>query len=822
MTSYAEIILPLPIYSTFTYSVPDDIEADLQVGSRVLVQFGRKKYYTGIVSLIHTRTPDYEVKPIMALLDPRPVVRYPQLKFWDWIAEYYLCSPGEVYKAAVPTGLKPESETFVTINDDYEPEEGFSLSERQALIIALLQDKKRLRISEIEAETKMKDTARIINSMLEHDLIGIDEKVVEKYKPKKETFVTICADREERDKVHGFFDLVRRSQQQERLLISWLDMSGWLVRNSELRDVSRRQLLEATGATAATLKRMEEKGIFRMEKRTINRFNSAKASAAINLSPLSEAQASACNEITESMRANAVTLLHGVTGSGKTEIYSHLIAKTLEEGNQVLYLVPEISLTTQLTDRLRRIFGDRLLVYHSKFSDNERVDIWKRLLSGNEPLVILGVRSSVFLPFARLGLVVVDEEHESSYKQYDPAPRYNARDAATVLATMHGAKVVLGSATPSVETYYKAQSEKYGLVTLSERFRGATLPSIELVNMPEQREKKLNTGILSSPLKQSMKASLEKGGQAIVFQNRRGFAPVVVCGQCGWVPKCENCDVSLVYHKNSSLLRCHYCGFTRVIPTVCPACGLNGINKFGYGTERIAEEIHEQFSDYKVQRMDLDTTRNKDAYQEIIEGFAAKKTDILVGTQMISKGLDFEKVNVVGVVNADTLLNFPDFRSNERAFNMLAQVAGRAGRRDSEGKVIIQTSKPQDPVLQFVKAHDYQGYYKAELAERKKYGYPPFTRVINVFLKNKDPMMIDRAAVTLALRLRAVFGDRVLGPEKPFVSRVATWYLQSIMLKVEAGASMKKVKNILRGVYEQIAQTPEMKGTIVYYDVDPV
>ena len=461
-------------------------------------------------------------------------------------------------------------------------------------------------------------------------------------------------------------------------------------------------------------------------------------------------------------------------------------------------------------------------MYHSKFSDNERVDIWKRLLSGNEPLVILGVRSSVFLPFACLGLVVVDEEHESSYKQYDPAPRYNARDAAIVLATMHGAKVVLGSATPSVETYYKAQSGKYGLVTLSERFRGATLPAIELVNMPEQRKKKLNTGILSSPLKLSMKASLEKGGQAIVFQNRRGFAPVVVCGQCGWVPKCENCDVSLVYHKNSSLLRCHYCGFTRVIPTVCPACGLNGINKFGYGTERIAEEIHEQFSDYKVQRMDLDTTRNKDAYQEIIEGFAAKKTDILVGTQMISKGLDFEKVNVVGVVNADTLLNFPDFRSNERAFNMLAQVAGRAGRRDSEGKVIIQTSKPQDPVLQFVKAHDYQGYYKTELAERKKYGYPPFTRVINVFLKNKDPMMIDRAAVTLALRLRAVFGDRVLGPEKPFVSRVATWYLQSIMLKVEAGASMKKVKNILRGVYEQIAQTPEMKGTIVYYDVDPV
>ena len=822
MESYAEIILPLPIYTTFTYSVPEEMEANAQVGSRVLVQFGKKKYYTGIVEHIHHQDPGYEVKPLMAVLDPTPVVRYPQLKFWNWIAEYYLCSPGEVFKAAVPTGLKPESETYVTLNDDYEPEPDFRLNDRQAEVIALLQGNKRLRIAEIEGETKFRDTPRVINSMLEHGLLEVDEKVVEKYKPKRETFVEICAERGDQERVHGFFDAVRRSPQQERALLCWLDMSGWMNRGSKQREVTRRQLAEASGVTPAVLKKLEEKGILRFEKRSINRFNTQEMSSEIRLSPLSEVQTVAHNEVAESMRQNAVTLLHGVTGSGKTEIYSHLIAKALEQGDQVLYLVPEISLTTQLTDRLRRVFGERLVVYHSKFSDNERVDIWKRLLSSKEPLVILGVRSSVFLPFARLGMVVVDEEHESSYKQYDPAPRYNARDAAIMLATMHGAKVLLGSATPSVETYYKAEQGKYGLVTLKERFRGAVLPEVELVNMPEQRKKKLNTGVLSAPLKQSMAATLREGGQAIVFQNRRGFAPVVVCGQCGWTPKCENCDVSLVYHKNSSLLRCHYCGYTRVLPSVCPACGLNGVHTYGYGTERIAEEIHDQFADYKVQRMDLDTTRNKDAYQEIIEGFAAKKTDILVGTQMVTKGLDFERVNVVGVVNADTLLNFPDFRSNERAFNMLAQVAGRAGRREKQGKVIIQTSDVRNHILQFVRAHDYEGYYKTELREREQYKFPPFTRVINVYLKNKDSRAVDRAAVTLAMQLRRVFGERVLGPEKPIVGRVATWYLQGIMLKVEAGASMKKVKELLRQTYESVASMPDMRGTIIYYDVDPV
>lgn len=818
---YAEIILPLPIYGTFTYSIPEDHAAAVQTGSRVLVQFGRKKYYTGIVAHIHNERPSYEVKPIMALLDPEAIVRYPQLRLWDWISEYYLCSQGDVYKAAVPTGLKPESETFVTLNEDYEPEETFRMTEKQAMVIQVLQEKKKLRISDIESETKFKDTARVVSSMLEHGLIEIDEKIVEKYRPRKESYVLINAERNDQETLHGYFDMVKRSRQQEKGLIAWLDLSGWLHPANELKSVTRKQLTEGAGVTPGILKALVDKGIFRIEKRQVNRFYREHAPQEIHLSALTDIQKGALKEIRESMREKQVTLLHGVTGSGKTEIYTHLISAALNDGNQVLYLVPEISLTTQLTDRLRKVFGDRLLIYHSKFSDSERVDIWRRLLTSREPLVVLGVRSSVFLPFARLGLVIVDEEHESSYKQFDPAPRYNARDTSIVLAGMHGAKVLLGSATPSVETYYKAKEGKYGLVNLSERYAGSVLPDVEIVDMKEQRKKKLNRGILSAPLRRDLDSALKEGLQGIVFQNRRGFAPVVICRQCGWTPKCENCDVSLVYHKNTNMLRCHYCGFSVTLPQVCPACGLNDIETYGYGTERIAEEIHDAFPDRRTSRMDLDTTRNKDSYQEIIEEFAAHDTDILVGTQMVTKGLDFEKVDVVGVINADTLLNFPDFRSNERAFNMLEQVAGRAGRRSRKGKVAIQTTQPANEVLRFVKEHDFQGFYEWELEQRKKFMYPPFTRVINIYMKNKDSAMADRAAVSYALELRKTFGGRVLGPERPFVSRVALWYIQHIMLKVEAGASMKKVKALLRQIYESLARLPEMKSSQLYFDVDP-
>lgn len=820
---FAEIILPLPLNSTFTYEIPSDMESQLQVGSRVLVQFGRKKFYTGIVDSLHPNRPSYEVKPLMALLDPRPVVRYPQMKLWKWISEYYLCSVGEVYKAAVPTGLKPESETFVTLNPDFEADSDTHFTERQALVIQLLEREKRMSISDIASATGIANAAGTVSQLLQPGVVEIDEKVIEKYRPKKQTFVVLDAERGDSERLHSFFDKITRARQQENALVSYLDKSGWMQKTIPLKDVTRAEMLDVQGVTPGVLKALVDKGIFRMERRVINRFNSETDDSEIGLVPLSEAQRKTMEEIRSLFREKDVALLHGLTGSGKTEIYNHLIAAALKDGSQVLYLVPEISLTTQLTDRLRRAFGNRLIVYHSKFTDNERVDIWKRLLSANEPLVVLGARSSVFLPFARLGLVIVDEEHEASFKQYDPAPRYNARDVATVLASMHGAKVLLGSATPSIETFYKAKTGKYGLATLYERFEGAQLPEVEIVDMKEQRKKKINRGSLSQPLVQEMREAFGEGLQGIVFQNRRGFAPMVICRTCGWTPKCENCDVSLVYHKKINLLKCHYCGYTRLLPHVCPACEGTDIETYGYGTERIAEEVQDVFRESRVSRMDLDTTRNKDAFQEIIENFSAHKSDILVGTQMVTKGLDFEKVKVVGVINADTLLNFPDFRSDERAFNMLEQVAGRAGRRNgTRGRVIIQTTRPDDPVLDYVKEHDYLGFYEHEIKERERYFYPPSSKVIGIFLKNKDSRMADCAATTLTTKLREIFGNRVLGPEKPFVSRVALWYIQSIMLKVEAGASMRKVKQLLRQCYESVAALPEMKSTLIYYDVDPV
>lgn len=819
---FAEIILPLPLHSTFTYLVPSEMEASLQKGSRVLVQFGKKKYYTGLVEHIHNANPEgYEVKPIMALLDPEPIIRYPQLKLWHWMADYYLCSVGEIYKAAVPTGLKPESETFISINPDFDTIEGIKLTESQAVVVQSLQNKKRLKISEIESITGLNNCARIINTLIEKGVVEISERIVEKYRPKKTSVVELTISRHDSEKLHEFFDLVSRSRQQEKGLIAYLDLSGWMKQNEPLTEVTKEKLMSISGISPGVIRALIDKGIFNIVKKSVSRFNINPAAHRPVLSPLSPAQTTALNEIKESFKDKAVTLLHGITGSGKTEIYTHLIAACMEAGNQTLYLVPEISLTTQLTDRLRKVFGDRLLIYHSKFSDNERVDVWRRLLNSTEPLIVLGVRSSVFLPFGRLGLVIVDEEHEASFKQYDPAPRYNARDASIVLASLHGAHTLLGSATPSVETFYKASINKYGLVSLNERFEGSVLPKVEIVDMRAQRKKKLNKGILSQPLRLATAQSLKDGHQAIMFQNRRGFAPVVVCQQCGWTPKCHNCDVSLVYHKNTDLLKCHYCGFSQPLPKLCPACGQNSIEIYGYGTERIAEELHEEFREYRVARMDLDTTRNKDAYQEIIEEFANHETDILVGTQMVSKGLDFEKVKIVGVINADTLLNFPDFKSNERAFCMLEQVAGRAGRRNEAGMVFIQTTEPNDSVLKQVKQHDYISFYTDELEERRKYSYPPFTRIINIYLKNKDAAIADAGAVLLTNALREVFGTRVLGPEKPFVSRVALWYIQSIMLKVEAGASMKKVKDLLRAIHANIAHLPQIKSSIIYYDVDP-
>ncbi|MDE6638808.1 MAG: primosomal protein N', partial [Muribaculaceae bacterium] len=600
-----------------------------------------------------------------------------------------------------------------------------------------------------------KNVAPHVNALLASGVVKVDEKVVEKYRPKTVTKVRLLCDRNDEERLHSLFDMTKRSNQQQAVLLAYLDLSKYMVKGEKIQDVERDTLLKVSNVSPAVLKAVADKGILEIYKDKINRFDQNFGEMG-DMPVLSEAQAMAAKEVRESFREHAITLLHGVTGSGKTEIYCDLIKEVLDQGNQVLYLVPEISLTTQLTDRLKKVFGNRLLIYHSKFSDSERVDIWNRLLTTNEPMVVLGVRSSVFLPFSRLGLVIVDEEHESSYKQFDPAPRYNARDAATVLASMHGAKTLFGSATPSIETYWKALNGKFGLVSLSERFEGAKLPEVEIIDMRQMRKQKSVKGIMSTPMRKETRDALDNGWQAIMFQNRRGFAPVVVCRTCGWSPKCGNCDVSLVYHKGSKLLRCHYCGYTQTLPDLCPACGENTLEKYGYGTERIAEEVQEEFPDKKISRMDLDTTRNKLSYQEIIEEFADQRTDILVGTQMVSKGLDFDKVKIVGVLNADTLLNFPDFRSNERAFNMLEQVAGRAGRRQEPGKVLIQTSKADERVLEHVRNHDYLSYYKEELEERQKYSYPPFTKIINVYVRNKDAAVCDAAAVLLVMELRKV------------------------------------------------------------------
>lgn len=821
MAKFANVILPLPISGSFTYSVPSIYEDEIEVGSRVLVQFGKKNYYTGIVELVHNNQPSgYEVKEIMMVLDAKPIVRHPQLKLWNWLAEYYLCSVGEVYKAAVPSGLKVESETYILLNSDYEYDENVNLTERMALIIQLLDRNGRMKISEIERETGFKNLGTLVNKMLEIGLVLIDERIVDKYRARKETLVRLNCDRNDNEALHGFFDIVKRARQQEKMLIAYLDLSAWM-QSTTPKEVLKSDLLERSGASPAVLKGLVDKGVLEIYKKEINRFT-VDVSESAELPQLSNAQLAAYNSILDKWKENKVALLRGVTGSGKTEIYSHLINDVLNLGQQVLYLVPEISLTTQLTSRLQKIFGKRLLIYHSKFSDNERVDVWKKLLSTHEPLIVLGVRSSVFLPFAKLGLVIVDEEHESSYKQYDPAPRYNARDAAIVLASMHGAATLLGSATPAVETYYKAKNGRFGLVELLERFDGIRMPEVKVVDMRDQRKRKECRGLYSNPLLVASRKALGEGKQVIMFQNRRGYAPMVECKECAWVPKCKNCDVSLVFHRNIRELRCHYCGYSMTLPNLCPVCGQDSVETYGYGTERIADDLNEIFNEYRVARMDLDTTRNKDAYEDIIEDFSSHKTDILVGTQMVTKGLDFERVRVVGVLNADSILNYPDFRSNERAFNMIEQVAGRAGRKNEVGEVYVQTTDPNNQIIEKVKTHDYEGYYVEQIDERQRFAYPPFTKIVNIYLKHKDERMVNSLAVNYVLELRKIFGNRVLGPEKPIVGRVANYYIQSIMLKMEANASMRKVKDLLRTVYERVSIDKNMRSAILYYDVDPV
>lgn len=819
MADYAEVILPLAVLGTFTYLVPEEMQCDISRGSRVYVPFGPRKLYTGIVADLHTNTPKFKVKPIASLLDGTSILRHPQLKFWQWIADYYLCTLGEVYRAAVPTGLKVESETNLSLNKAIDLEEiGQTLTPAETELLNEVIVADHVRMSDLDRERSHATTARYVSRMLQKGIIVADEKATSSYKAKTIAIVSACNDVKNHEWLHQAFDAVTTATKQERLLISFLE----LIKNQAVPEVTREELLTKAKVSPGILKAICDKGILKVEKRKINRFDAKPGNKPVELPPLSPLQREALRQIDEQWREKNVVLLRGITGSGKTEIYCHAILSALEAGHQVLYLVPEISLTTQLTDRLRKVFGNRLLVYHSKFSDSERVDIWRKLLHSHEPMVILGVRSSVFLPFAKIGLVVVDEEHEASYKQYDPAPRYNARDAAIMLAHLHGAKTLLGSATPAIDTYYKAQIGKFGLVELLERYQGAQLPDVTVVDMLDSRKRRLTDGLLANPVAENLRHTIKRGRQAIMFQNRRGFAPLIQCTQCGWQPKCQYCDVSMVYHKSIDVMSCHYCGYQMHLPRLCPACGQNSVRIGGYGTERIAEHLHSHFPEARVSRMDLDTTRNKDAYQEIIEDFAGHNTDILIGTQMVSKGLDFANVSMVGVVNADSLLHFPDFRANERAFNMLVQVAGRAGRRNEQGQVFIQTSDAANPLLKFISSQDYSGYYEYELEQRRRFGYPPFTKIIMLYVKHREEAEAARLATRYAGELQKVFGTRVLGPAKPSVARISNYYIQTIMLKIEAVASMIKVKKLLFEIYSRMAADRSFRNAQVYYDVDPV
>lgn len=819
---YAEVILPLPLFGTFTYSIPTTLEGKAAVGHRVIVPFGRKKYYTGIIESITPVAPEgFEVKDISSVLDPWPVVKHPQLKLWEWIAEYYLCTAGDVYKAAVPAGLKVESETFIELNPDYEEMPDARMTDREAIIMQSLDHNGKMTPAEISKKTGLNSIESTISSMVERRMLIIAEKLIERYRPKKETLVRLTVDRNDNEAMYKVFDAVKGAKKQEMMLITLLDNLNKRQQQQLPPEVPRQHLLEQSGLSPAILAALASKGIVEIFTREINRFNYTGTEQG-ELPKLSAPQSEALDSIHRMFIDKNVTLLHGVTSSGKTEIYIHLIDYILKKGSQALYLVPEIALTTQLTRRLQKVFGKRVIIYHSKFSDNERVDIWKRMLHDPSPCVVIGARSSLFLPFSRLGLVIVDEEHESSYKQFDPAPRYNARDCAIVLASMHGAKTLLGSATPAIETYYKALNGRYGLVTLSERYEGVQLPLIEIVDLNDERRRGRISGPMSARLAMMSREAVKGGEQVILFHNRRGFAPVVVCKQCGYVPKCQNCDVSLTYHRKAGEMVCHYCGATYKLPTICPACKEPAIEVYGYGTERIEEIAESSFPGARIMRMDLDTTRNKDSYLNIINDFSLGKADILVGTQMVTKGLDFERVSLVGILNADNLINFPDFRASERAFNMLEQVAGRAGRRNKRGLVIVQTSQPAHPILSYLQAHNYEGFYEHELEERRRYGYPPFTRVINIYLKHRDEDLLIKAAAGYAETLRHLFGNRILGPDEPHIARIQSLYIRKIMLKVEIQASMSKVKAILRSVYEAQMADKSLRSLVVYYDVDPM
>ena len=754
---YVDVILPLPLEGTFTYSVPESMEAQVRMGVRVLVPLGRSKTYTAMAVRLHSEKPEFETRPIIQVIDVEPVLIEQQLRLWQWISTYYMSPIGDVFKAALPAGLKAE----------------------------------------------------------------------ENYRPKTVRCVTLPANLRSEQSLHMALTILKRALKQHQTFSTYLQLSHWSEIDGEtppahIAEIACDELQNAANASDAVLRQLIQRNFLELYHREVGRLNTSDEYHPERIQPLSPAQKAAEDSIQEQFNEKNVVLLHGVTSSGKTEIYIHLIKKAIDEGKQVLYLLPEIALTVQMTRRLHNVFGSRLGIYHSRYSDAERVEIWKKQLSAEPYDVILGARSAIFLPFTRLGLVIVDEEHETSFKQQDPAPRYHARSAAIMLARMYeGAKVLLGTATPSMESYHNACTGKYGYVQLTTRYKDVAMPEIRVVDTKDLYRRKMMRGAFSPDLLEAMRTALSNKKQVLLFQNRRGFAPMVECKVCGWVPKCKNCDVSLTYHRSMNLLTCHYCGYTYPVPKQCPNCESTELLGRGYGTEKIEDRVRELFPEARIARMDLDTTRSAGAYGRIIDDFSCGRTDILIGTQMITKGLDFSGVTVVGILNADTMLNYPDFRAYEQAFQMLSQVSGRAGRRDERGLVILQTKSADLPVIQQVVAGDFKTFARDLLEERSMFRYPPFYHLVYVYLRHRNEQLVDSAAIEMASRLRQAFADRVLGPDKPAVARVKTESIRKIVIKLEQGINLPLARQCMAEARTQLLQDKRYAAMTVFFDVDP-
>ena len=818
MQMYIDVILPLALANTYTYKMPEEMQESAKVGARVIVPFQKSKFYTALIYNVHFTAPEgYVVKEVLSVLDSEPIVRKQQFQLWEWIAKYYQCTMGEIFKAALPSGLKLESETMIAAVKDFEAES--PLKNNEQLLLDCLGDKP-ISVSDLNKKMEMKNVLPLVKRMMEMGAVEISESIEAKYKPKIEKCVRLSEFYRNERELSLLFDSLKNQAKQEALLMNYIQKSNFLQPGNR-KEVSQKELLKL-GDSLSSLNTLIKKNIFEVYTREVDRVNS-KVCDVQPLSPLSEVQQEAFLSIKQQFVEKNVVLLHGVTSSGKTEIYLHLIEEVIQQGRQVLFLLPEIALTTQITNRLRRVLGNQMVVYHSKFSDAERVEVWKKLLADNsEVKVVLGVRSSVFLPFSNLGLVVVDEEHETSYKQFDPAPRYHAGNVSVVLAMQHKGKVLLGSATPSVETYSNAKRGKYGLVELFQRYEGLELPEILIADIKEARRKKEMEKHFTPLLMTQMRKALGRKEQVILFQNRRGYSPYIECRACAATPRCVNCDISLSYHKNTNQLVCHYCGYSIPRPVVCPACGNPTLEPVGFGTEQIEDEVSELFPGVKVARLDLDVAKSRKSYETVISDFEKGDIDVLVGTQMISKGLDFERVRLVGIMNADAALNFPDFRAYERAYQMFSQVSGRAGRKNNRGIVVLQTSNVDHPIVRLVQNNDYFNMYNSQMRERAEFKYPPYYRLINIYVKGKDFRVVDAAANCLANGMRVVFADRVCGPDRPMVARIQTYFILKIMLKIEVQGSSDHANDLLRQLTTEVLAQPAYKNVSINVDVDPM